>query len=116
MEYIFDKEGNPLGVVQGAYIHDMEGNPVGQLKGEHVLKLTGTYVGELKDGMILDMHKGNFGNAGYAENPGKCMHPVAHAPRHPFMSICLCFLSNNCNLRIRRQRYALYKAYRRNAP
>ncbi|MGI5097709.1 hypothetical protein IZU27_09220 [Treponema socranskii] len=31
MEYIFDKEGNPLGVVQGAYIRDMEGNPVGQL-------------------------------------------------------------------------------------
>ena len=87
MEYIFDKEGNPLGVVQGTYIRDMEGNPVGQLKGEHVHKLTGTYVGELKDNMILDMHKGNLGNAGYAENPGKCMHPMAHSPRPPVRTV-----------------------------
>ena len=78
MEYIFDKEGNPLGVVQGAYIRDMEGNPVGQLKGEHVHKLSGGYVGELKDGMILDMHKGNF---------GKGMHPMAHSPRPPVRTV-----------------------------
>ena len=58
MEYIFDKEGNPLGVVQGTYIRDMEGNPVGQLKGEHVHKLSGGYVGELHDGIPWHILRG----------------------------------------------------------
>jgi hypothetical protein len=76
--FIFDEDGNAVGVRLDPYIFDLEGNPIGQLLSNHVFTLSGKYVGEFHKDMILDknMDPGNVSaqvnvkNIGGFPNPG----------------------------------------------
>lgn len=79
-QYIYDAGGEPVAYIRGRYIHSMYGDAVGQLNGTHVHRLSGEYIGELHNGMVVDMHMGNFGNIGNPGNPGNAGR-VAHPGR-----------------------------------
>jgi hypothetical protein len=68
--FIFDKDGNAVGVRLNPYIFDLEGNPIGQLLDDHVFTLSGKYIGEFHEDMILDKNM-NPGNVRAQINVGK---------------------------------------------
>ncbi|MBM4277059.1 MAG: hypothetical protein FJ130_04135 [Deltaproteobacteria bacterium] len=68
--FIFDKDGNAVGVRLDPYIFDLEGNPIGQLLNNYVFTLSGKYIGEFHKDMILDKNI-NPGNVSPQINVGK---------------------------------------------
>lgn len=57
MDYLYRKDGTPIGVVKDDRIFDMNGRSIGQLDGSHVHNMSGGYVGEFDNGMVLDKYK-----------------------------------------------------------
>jgi hypothetical protein len=58
-DYVYSRDGKPLGFIRGRYVYDMSGKPIGQVRDTHVHKMSGEYVGELYNDRIVDKGSGN---------------------------------------------------------